>query len=101
MNEAKKKANCGAVFRLKAIAIKNPANGNMVYDPEEIKTISLKYCQELLKDKKPDDEYSFDVRVKDILHDVRMKEIIEKDEYEDFTREKFEEVMEKKSTNLS
>ena len=67
MNEAKKKGNCGAVFRLKAkvigekkegaeaIAIKNPANGNMVYDPEEIKTISLKYCQELLKDKKPDE----------------------------------------------
>ena len=76
LHEAQKKGNCGAVFILKAkvfgekkegaeaIAIKNPANGNMVYDPEEIKAFSLKYCQELLKDKKPDNEYSFDVGLK-------------------------------------
>ena len=107
MNEAKKKGRCGAIFKLKAkvigekkegaeaIAIKNPTNGNMVYDSDEIKTISLKYCQDLLKDKKPDDEFSFDVKVKEILHDVRMKEILEKDDHVEFTNEHFEEVMEK------
>ena len=107
MNEAKKKGKCGAIFKLKAkvlgekkegaeaIAIKNPTNGNMVYDSEEIKIIFLKYCQDLLKDKKPDDEYSFDVKVKEVLHEVRMKEILENDDHAEFTNEHFEEVMEK------
>ena len=69
IREAKKNGRCAAVFKLKAkvagekketaeaIAIKDPVSGAMLYDHEEIKSASLNYCQNLLKDKKPDDEY--------------------------------------------
>ena len=64
MKEARKRGNCGAVFKLKArvtgekkegaeaVVIKDPANGNLIYDPDKIKTASLEYCKDLLKDKK-------------------------------------------------
>ena len=67
----------------------------MLYDHEEIKSASLKYCQNLLKDKKPDDEYRYEIKVKELLHDVRMNEIVEDDENEEFTVELFSALMEK------
>ena len=107
MRDAGKKGKCGAIFKLKAkvtgekkeaaeaISIKDPDNGNMLYDPEEIKVTSLKYCQNLLKDRKPDEEYSFEVKIRELLHDVRMEEIVENDDHEDFTIEDFNKTLEK------
>ena len=88
------------------MAIKDPVSGQMIYDANKIKTASLNYCKNLLKDKKPDDEFKLDIKVKELLHDVRMAEIVEEDENEEFTIEVFTQMMEKlkrslrKSTNI-
>ena len=50
------------------------------------------YCQNLLK---PDEEYWFDVKVRELLHEARMNEIVKDDENEDFTEEAFTQMMEK------
>ena len=107
MRDSKKKGRCGAVFKLKskvtgekkeaseAVVIKDPESGNLIYEPDEIKEASLKYCQNLLKDNVPDEEYSCEVKVKELLHDVRMKEVLENDEHQYFTEEVFNNVLEK------
>ena len=57
--------------------------------------MSLKYCQDLLNDKKPDYTYAFEVEVKELLHDIRMKENVEDDVHMKFTIEDFNKTLEK------
>jgi hypothetical protein len=78
-----------------AMAIKDPVTGDMIYESDEIRNASLKYCKTLLKDKKPDDDYALDVKVRELLHDARMSELVENDEHEDFTIEVFTNMMDK------
>ena len=59
----------------------------MIYDHDEIKTASLNYCQTLLKDKKPVEEFKYDIKVKELLHGVRITEIVENEVNEEFTEE--------------
>ena len=107
IRDAKKKGRCAVVFKLKAkvtgekkeaaeaMAIKDPVTGDMIYESDEIRNASLKYCKTLLKDKKPDDDYALDVKVRELLHDARMSELVENDEHEDFTIEVFTNMMDK------
>ena len=87
MNELKeKKGPSAAVFHLrediiggkKAVeepaVVTNPETGEDVDTPKQIKKVTLQYCKQLLTKRKPKEEYREDIEVKELLHDLRMKE---------------------------
>ena len=110
LKDGKKKGKCAVVFKMKAkvtgekkegaeaVAIKDPDDGSMLYEPDEIKSASLKYCQDLLKDSEPDPEFSSEVEVKKLLHEIRMSEHIVDDDHEEFTKEDFDITLKKLKT---
>ena len=57
----------------------DPDSGDVLFEPEEIKTASLKYFKELLTNREPSKGYEDDVMIKNILHRKRMVEEIEND----------------------
>ena len=71
----------------------DPASGEEVTTPEEIKRVSLQYCKDLLTNRKPKDEYAEDYMMKEFVHDVRMTEKIE-DDIEELSIEKFNKTYE-------
>ena len=85
------KGNSAAVFALRDIilgkkkspqepvVLVNPENGSKVYNPDDIKEISLKYCVNLLKKKEPVPAYANVVKGKRDIHKVRMLEMIPED----------------------
>ena len=86
-----KKGNNAAVFNLREkilgnkknsngpSAITNPATGEKVFDATEILRISADYCEDLLRNREPSEGYEEDLRMKQIVHDVRMEEYIDND----------------------
>ena len=72
-----------------AMAKKDPVSGDSIYDHDKIKNASLMYFQNSLKDKKPDEEYWFDVKVRELLLGARVNEIVKDGEHEEFTEDAF------------
>ena len=99
--EKKKKGKSSAIFNLQqrilgskktsleAVAVEDPESGILVDDPERIKDISLKYCINLLTNRKPNPGYESVIERKLKLHEERMEERIEHDN-EELSREQFE-----------
>ena len=50
-----------------------------VYTPEEIKRVSIEYCQKLLTNREPKAEYKEDLELKKDIHRIRMEENIAND----------------------
>ena len=61
------------------MAIKNPATNKLVTSCEDIKKVSLKYAVDLLTNRSPKPEYETLLKIKESLHQVRMKEKLEDD----------------------
>ena len=53
------------------VAMVDPVSKQLVFDPSEIKQVSLKYCTNLLQKSAPDPEYEKEIFVQDMLHLVR------------------------------
>ena len=66
----------------------------------EIKEVSLDYCVKLLTNRKPKDEYSDDIKLKNLVHDARMK-LSSDDDNDQFSKDIFYETVEflKKENN--
>ena len=47
--------------------------------PEEIKRVSIDYCQDLLTNKAPRDDFIEDLDFKRAIHEIRMNEDVEND----------------------
>ena len=78
--------------------IRNPATGLESDNPNEIKKITLKYCEELLTNRDPKEEYREDIQMKNAVHEYRMKEIVENDlQYSEEMFKKSLSIFEKKS----
>jgi hypothetical protein len=60
--------------------IENPDTGKFLYEANEIKEASISYIKSLLTNREPKDEYKNDIKVINILHLVRMEDVIENDE---------------------
>ena len=50
-----------------------------VSTPEEIKRVSLQYCVDLLTNREPKEDFIEDIYWKNMVHEVRMEEIVEDD----------------------
>ena len=59
--------------------IKDPITNKLVTDVESIKKVSLKYCVDLLTNRKPKPEYEQFIEMKKEIHNERMAEVIEND----------------------
>ena len=81
----------GKKSRQEAVSMVDPETEEMLYEPEQIKEASRKYLTKLLTNRKPNEGYENDIKVKEIIHDVRMKESIVDDEK--FTDEDFKSLM--------
>ena len=58
----------------------DPVTGNLIFEPEAIKDASINYLSDLLTNRKPSDGYERIIEVKEIMHEIRMKEYIDDDE---------------------
>ena len=61
------------------VALKDPNTGFLVYKPEDVKRVSLEYCVNLLSTKPPKAGYEQIFKDNEMMHNIRMKEIIEND----------------------
>ena len=55
------------------VAMKDPFSNSYIYDPEEIKRTSLKYCSELLQNSQGEDSFRQEIFIQNMLHLVRME----------------------------
>ena len=98
------KGNSAAVFKLRdevlgsskqgldPVVLLDPNTNLPVMTPEEIKTITLNYCVNLLSVRQPSEEYASQYERKVTLHNLRMNEIIDND-VDILTPEVFSEVL--------
>ena len=64
----------------KAVAVLDPITEELKTSRKEILDTTILYCKNLLTNNKPDVEYEKDIKIKNILHDARMKEYNEEDD---------------------
>ena len=57
----------------KANAIKHPTSGKLIVDKTEIKKVTVEYCKEVLKKNEPKEDFKPMAKMKQILHEERMK----------------------------
>ena len=87
-----KKGRSASIFALKdkvvgkkkieqeATVVKDPSDNNKeVTKPDEIRSISLKYCTELLTNRAPNKDYIEDIQWKKDIHEIRMLERFDDD----------------------
>ena len=73
--------------RQEAAAIEDPATNTLVFENDEIKSVSLNYLKDLLTNREPKAEYKSDLKVIHMVHKARMNEVVEDDDdltYDDF-----------------
>ena len=87
----KKKGRSALIFNLKekvvgakkvgqeATVLIDPVSKEEVNTPSEIKRVSIEYCQNLLTNRDPKEEFIEDLDLKKMIHNVRMEEDIEDD----------------------
>ena len=61
-----------------AVVVKDP-NRKEIYEPEEIKKVSLAYCVKLLTNRDPKVKFKEGIELKVQIHEERMKEILDSD----------------------
>ena len=61
-----------------AHSIKHPVTGHLIVNQDEIRKVSIQFCQEVLKKNDPEKDYKDIVEMKDIVHKKRMNEHIDK-----------------------
>ena len=66
----------------------DPLTNLQVFEPDEIKTVSLKYCVDLLTKRNTNDDYDDDYFIQEMVHLVRCED--NKDDDEQLTREDFD-----------
>ena len=86
-----KKGKAAAIFNLKervlgakksgmeTVAVLNPESGALVYSPNEIKDVSLKYCVKLLTNREPKSNFKEIIERNRLMHQERMKEEVNDD----------------------
>ena len=77
--------------RQEAIAIEDPATKSLVFDFEEIKSTSLAYLKNLLTNRSPKEDFKNDIKVVNIIHQIRMIE--ETKESDDLTHTDFDDLL--------
>ena len=70
------------------VAMKNPETDEFIFSPDELKAVSIKYCVNLLQNKKVDPEYSDEIEYENLLHYLRIKDDCKEDQ--ELYREDFE-----------
>ena len=105
---SQKLGRAGNVFKMREIingpkkgsqvptAIKDPKSGDLIVSNEEIKNVTLAYCVDNLTKKPADASVVKGLEVKQILHNIRMKNV--EDDSKDVTEEDFKLVMGKFGT---
>ena len=53
--------------------MKDPETNHFIFSPEEIKKTSLKYCVNLLNNRKIDPEFKNEIEFENLIHYFRMK----------------------------
>ena len=71
-----------------AVAISDPSSGKLVFSEDDIKRVSLNYCQNLLTNREPKHSFIEDINMKAIIHEVRYAEVLEHD-YNELSYEQF------------
>ena len=86
-----KKGKSATIFALKnkivgkkkgvqeAVVVKDPNTKVEIYEPEEIKKVSLAYCVKLLTNRDPKVKFKEGIELKVQIHEERMKEILDRD----------------------
>ena len=72
--------------------MKHPQTNLEIYEPKEIKAVSLQYCVDLLTKRKVDEEFKDNYYLQDIIHLLRCKED-ETEEYPELELAEFEKRM--------
>ena len=75
-----------------AVVVENPETGEIVFEAEQIKTISLDYLKNLLTNREPKPEYVNDLKVIKLLHSARMNQIVEESD-DVFTKKDFDDLL--------
>ena len=95
------KGKAAAIFKTKAkivvpkslapeaVVLIDPITKTEVTTPDNIKRVSLDYCTDLFTNRKPTEEFSEDIFIKEILHEVRMDEDV-KDDMEELSVDRFQ-----------
>ena len=74
-----------------AVVMENPENEELIFDAEKIKSVSLNYLTNLLKNREPKEEYEKELQVINILHEKRMVE--DKEDEDTFSHNDFQELL--------
>ena len=69
--------NYGKHAGSESVSMNDPVSGNMICDPEELKTASVKYLSNLLTNREPKEEYKRNLEIVKQLHEIRMSEELE------------------------
>ena len=77
--------------RQEAVAIEDPGTKSLVFEAEKIKKISLSYLKNLLTNRNPKSGYENDLKVINLVHEVRMAEEIK--ENDDYSFDDFDELL--------
>ena len=77
--------------RQEAVAIEDPGTKNLVFEAEKIKSISLSYLKNLLTNRNPKNGYENDLKVINLVHEVRMAEKTE--EIDVYSLDNFEDLL--------
>ena len=56
------------------VAMKDPKTGNMIFDPEKIKTATINYCANLLQNTEVDPDFEKEIYIENLVHYLRSKE---------------------------
>ena len=99
------KGNTAAVFKTfdkikgkskdgpELVAMKDPFTNEFIFSPDELKASSIKYCADLLQNKKIDPNYSEEIELENLIHYFRMKDDSKKEE--EFKQSDFDETLKK------
>ena len=71
------------------VAMKDPETGNMIFDPEALKSASVDYCVKLLQNTNVDPEFKDDIDIENLLHYYRMM-VNDQNDQEELTYDDFQ-----------
>ena len=92
------KGGCAAIFKLRddvigpkklgqeQTAMIHPESNELIFNKDDIKDLTVKYCADLLTNRNPKRGFEEDIDLKNLVHDIRM---LENDNF-DLTEEMFE-----------
>ena len=80
-------------------AVKDPESGNLIVSQKEIKSTVLEYCRKTLENNAPDDDMKEEVKVKELLHELRIKKSEDEEPDSKMNEELFEQVIKKFKKN--